>query len=60
MRLLLFVALLLPVAALPQEGGRKGGPPPEPKNLKVLTGMDGARVIQVMRAMNAGLGVQCT
>lgn len=61
MRLLLTLTLLLPFSAFPQGGGgKKGGPPPEPKNLKVLVGMSGAQVIQVMRGMNAGLGVQCT
>jgi len=60
MRLLLAIALILPIAALSQEkGGGRKGPPPEPKNLKVLTGMGGAQVIQIMRNMNAALGVEC-
>jgi Photosynthetic reaction centre cytochrome C subunit len=59
MRLLLALALLLPVCALPQEGKKKFGPPPVPKNLKVLTGMDGAQVIRVMRNINVALGVKC-
>jgi len=60
MRLLLAFTLLLSISAFSQEkGGKKFGPPPEPKNLKVLTGMGGAQVIQVMRAFNAGLGVEC-
>ncbi len=61
MRLLLALALLLSVSAFAQEkgGGKKFGPPPEPKNLKVLTGMSGAQVIQIMRAANAALGVEC-
>lgn len=63
MRYLLTVTLLSCICAFGQEGGRgpgKYGPPPEPKNLKVLTGMSGAQVIQVMRGINAGLGVECT
>jgi hypothetical protein len=60
MRLLLALTLLLSISAFSQEkGGKKFGPPPDPKNLKVLTGMSGAQVIQVMRAFNAGLGVEC-
>ena len=59
MRLLIALTLLLCISALGQQGGKKG-PPPEPKNLKVLTGMNGAQVIQVMRAFDAGLGTQCT
>ena len=59
MRLTLILALLLPFCALAQEG--KKGPPPEPKNLKVLPStMGGAQVIQVMRNINAALGTQCT
>ena len=34
--------------------------PPEPKNLKVLTGMSGAQVIQAMRAFRTALGVECS
>jgi hypothetical protein len=60
MGLLLALALLLPLSAFPQGGGKKEkGPPPEPKNLKILTGMDGERVRQVMRGWNAALGVEC-
>src|ERR1700680_2859739 len=59
MRLSLVLALLLPLCALAQEGKKKG-PPPEPKNLKVLPAtMGGAQVIQVMRNFNAALKVEC-
>ena len=58
MRLLLVVALALPLCLVAQD--KKKGPPPEPKNLKVLTGMSGADVIQAMRAFRTALGVECT
>jgi hypothetical protein len=58
MRLLLALALLLPLSAFPQ-GKKEKGPPPDPKNLKVLPAMDGERVRQVMRGWNAALGVEC-
>lgn len=58
MRLVLAFALLLSAVAFAQEGGKKH-PIPVPKNLKVLTGMNGAQVIQVMRGFDAALGVHC-
>jgi hypothetical protein len=58
MRLLLVVALALPLCLVAQD--KKKGPPPEPKNLKVMTGMSGADVIQAMRAFRVALGVECT
>ena len=59
MRLLLAtLLLLLPVFVWAQEG--KKGPPPEPKNLKILKGETGEQVIMTMRAFRAALGVQCT
>jgi hypothetical protein len=58
MRLLLVVAFLLPIGALAQEGAKKG-PPPEPKNLKVLKGMPREQLIPVMRTFTASLGVKC-
>ncbi len=57
MRLLLVVALVLPLSLVAQD--KKKGPPPEPKNLKVLTGMSGTEVIQAMRAFRTALGVEC-
>jgi hypothetical protein len=58
MRLLLVLALVLPSVAFSQGGGKKG-PPPIPKNLKVLNGMSPEQVIQVMRATEHALGVEC-
>jgi photosynthetic reaction center cytochrome c subunit len=59
MRLILAVVLLLvPVCLSAQEG--KKGPPPTPKNLKILTGESGEQVIMTMRAFRTALGVQCT
>ena len=57
MRLLLVVALALPLCLVAQD--KKKGPPPEPKNLKVMTGMSGTEVIQAMRAFRTALGVEC-
>ena len=59
MRLLVSIALLLSVCAWSQDAAKKG-PPPEPKNLKVLTGETGEQVITAMRAFRVALGVQCT
>ena len=59
MRLILVMVLLLPVCALPQQPAQKKGPPPEPKNLKVLTGRSGGEVIQMMRSIRVALGVDC-
>jgi len=60
MRLLLTLVLLAPVCAFSQDNGKKKAPPAVLKNIKVLTGMNGAQVIQVMRGFEAGLGTQCT
>ena len=61
MRLLLAVVLLLvPVCLSAQEKEGKKGPPPTPKNLKILTGESGEQVIMTMRAFRTALGVQCT
>jgi len=59
MRLLVTLLFLVPLCAQPpQEGGRKGGPPPTPKNLKILK-VPPTDLIQTMRSFNAGLGVRC-
>lgn len=47
----------MPLSLVAQD--KKKGPPPEPKNLKVMTGMSGADVIQAMRAFRTALGVEC-
>jgi photosynthetic reaction center cytochrome c subunit len=61
MRLILAVVLLLvPFCLSAQEKEGKKGPPPTPKNLKVLTGESGEQVIMTMRAFRTALGVQCT
>jgi photosynthetic reaction center cytochrome c subunit len=61
MRLILAVVLLLvPVCLSAQEKEGKQGPPPTPKNLKILTGESGEQVIMTMRAFRTALGVQCT
>ena len=60
MRLLVAVAIFLPVCALPQDAPKKGPPIPEPKNLKLLTGQTGAQVLETMRSFRVALGVQCT
>jgi nitrate/TMAO reductase-like tetraheme cytochrome c subunit len=45
--------------------GVQGQPPagtgqrPAPKNLKVLTGLEGPQVLKTMQGFNAGLGVEC-
>jgi Photosynthetic reaction centre cytochrome C subunit len=52
--LILYVASLCLFA---QDQGKQGGPPPAPKNLKVLT--PDVNIGQVMRRFTAGLGVQC-
>jgi photosynthetic reaction center cytochrome c subunit len=60
MRLILAVVLLLvPVCLSAQEKEGKKGPPPTPKNLKVMTGDTGAQVITAMRAWRVALGVEC-
>jgi hypothetical protein len=61
MRLILAVVLLLvPVCLSAQEKEGKKGPPPTPKNLKILTGESGEQVLMTMRAFRTALGVQCT
>jgi hypothetical protein len=61
MRLILAVVLLhVPVCLSAQEKEGKKGPPPTPKNLKILTGESGEQVIMTMRAFRTALGVQCT
>jgi photosynthetic reaction center cytochrome c subunit len=60
MRLILAVLLLVPVCLSAQEKEGKKGPPPTPKNLKILTGESGEQVIMTMRAFRTALGVQCT
>jgi hypothetical protein len=54
------VLLLVPVCLSAQEKEGKKGPPPTPKNLKILTGESGEQVIMTMRAFRTALGVQCT
>ena len=61
MRLLLAVALVFSVSAIAQDApAPKKGPPPEPKNLKIMKGATGAQVIAAMRSFRAALGVECT
>jgi photosynthetic reaction center cytochrome c subunit len=61
MRLILAVVLLLvPVCLSAQEKEGKKGPPPTPKNLKVMTGDSPEQVMGAMRAFRTALGVQCT
>ncbi|HTC36556.1 MAG TPA: c-type cytochrome [Bryobacteraceae bacterium] len=60
MRLLLAVALLLPVCLSAQEKGGKGPNPfASPKNLKVLTGDTPEQLQMTMRAFAAALGQRC-
>ena len=67
MRLLVAVALFLPVCALaqdvnqaaPQAAPKKGPTMPEPKNLKILKGMTTEQLIETMRNFRVALGVQC-
>ena len=58
MRLMLALALVFSVCALSQEPAKKG-PPPEPKNLKLLKGQTREQVIAVMRSFRTSLGVEC-
>jgi photosynthetic reaction center cytochrome c subunit len=55
--LLAVVLLLVPVCLSAQE---KKGPPPTPKNLKILTGESPEQVIMTMRAFTVALGQRCT
>jgi hypothetical protein len=58
MRFLLAVVLLIaPVFLSAQE---KKGPPPTPKNLKVLTGESPEQVIATMRNFASALGQKCS
>jgi hypothetical protein len=59
MRLLVAVALFLPVCAVSQDAPKKGPAIPEPKNLKILKGQTGEQVIETMRSFRTALGVQC-
>ena len=58
MRLIVILAVLLPICALAQEGQKKG-PPPPPKNLKVLQDLPREQLIPVMRSFTVALGVKC-
>ena len=58
MRFMLALAITISVCALAQEPAKKG-PPPEPKNLQILTGQPRAQVIAIMRAFSSSLGVEC-
>jgi len=50
--------LMLPLCAQPpQEAPKKGGPPPAPKNLKILKADE---VRNAMRSYTQALGVMCT
>jgi len=55
---MLALALTISVCALAQEPAKKG-PPPEPKNLKILTGQNREQVITIMRSFRTSLGVEC-
>ena len=58
MRLILVLALLLPIGVMAQDAPKKG-PRPAPKNLKVLKDLPPDQLIPTMRAFSAALGVQC-
>jgi len=58
MKLLVFSLLLSIPLFAQQPGERKGGPPPTPKNLKLLDAK--TDILFVMRSFNEALGVQCT
>jgi hypothetical protein len=57
MQLLLFL-LVISVSLFAQEPGGRGGPPPTPKNLKLLDAKTDIRFF--MQGINEALGVQCT
>ena len=57
MRIVLPMLFALTLSAQPPQEGQKKGPPPEPKNLKLL---QPAEVRPMMGAFRASLGVQCT
>jgi hypothetical protein len=50
---------LLPALVQKTPAQQQKEPPKEPTNLKVLKGVSGAEVSQIMRTFTAGLGVQC-
>lgn len=55
----IFVAYwVLALSLIAQDQGKKGGPVPPPKNLKILSA--DVNLLPVMQSFNAGLGVQCT
>jgi hypothetical protein len=54
----LMLALPLSAQEPKGEGGRPGGPPPEPKNLQVLK-VKGPELIAIMRNFNTALGFRC-
>jgi Photosynthetic reaction centre cytochrome C subunit len=56
MRLLLSMLLLLPLCAQPPQEGAKKGPPPAPKNLKILKPED---IRPMMRSFTVALGQRC-
>ena len=61
MRLVIPLVFLVSLWAQPpqQEGGKKGGRPPQPpKNLKVLK-VEPQEIIRIMRTYTTGLGVKC-
>src|SRR5690242_13958328 len=53
----LLVSLLVPVVLFGQQAGGRGGPPPAPKNLKLLAPDTDIRF--VMQNFNQALGVEC-
>jgi photosynthetic reaction center cytochrome c subunit len=57
MRFLLLATFVLPLGVFGQDAPKKA--PPEPKNLKILTGQSGAQVIATMRNFRTALGVEC-
>ena len=59
MRLFAGIALFVSICAWSQEPQKKG-PPPEPKNLKIMTGASREQVITTMRAFRTALGVECS
>ena len=54
---LLVFAVVCSLAVFGQDANEKKGPPPAPKNLKILS--PDVDIIRVMQSFNAGLGVQC-
>jgi len=65
MRIFTALAVLLPLCALAQDAPKQDAPKkaftmPEPKNLKVLTGVTGPQLLETMRNFRIALNVQCT